>query len=273
MINTKTSLYAVIGDPVSHSLSPLMHNTAFSYIGYNAVYIAFQVKDISRAISGIRALGIKGVSVTIPHKVKVMEYLDYIDDEAIKIGAVNTIINREGELWGYNSDYIGANRAILEKTGIKDKDVLIIGAGGAARAIGYGIIKEGGKVTILNRSKEKGENLAKDIGANFFYPLTDVNNIKCHILINTTSIGMVPDIQKTPFDKSNLQKEMVVMDIVYNPLQTRLLKEASDIGCTIIDGISMFVYQGVFQFELWTGKKAPIDIMKKVVLNNLKGNV
>lgn len=167
MIDADTSLFAVLGNPVSHSLSPVMHNRAFSDIGFNGVYLALRVQDIGVAVSGVRALDIKGASITIPHKVSVMEFLDQLDDTAQRIGAVNTIDNRQGILIGYNSDSIGAIKALTEKTTIKKKDVLIIGAGGAARAIGFGIISEGGRVTVSNRSTAKGETLAKDLGADF----------------------------------------------------------------------------------------------------------
>jgi len=264
-INSDTSLYAVLGDPISHSLSPVMHNSAFSHINYNGVYFAFKVKEIGKAISGIRALGIKGAGITIPHKVTVMEYLDEIGETAGKIGAVNTIINRQGKITGYNFDSVGAVRAIKEKTGIKNKAVAILGAGGAARAVGYGITSEGGRLTILNRTKERGEKLAVDLAVDFLL-LENFNEVKCDILINTTSLGMVPNHSGMPVEKKHLNKSMIVMDIVYNPLRTRLLKVAQEMGCTTINGVEMFVYQGACQFELWTGKKAPVDLMRKTVL-------
>ncbi|MBU4185995.1 MAG: shikimate dehydrogenase [Proteobacteria bacterium] len=267
-IDASTFLFCVIGDPISHSLSPVMHNSAFAHIKYNGVYLAFNVKDVSSAISGIRALNIKGVSVTIPHKLTVMEFLDEIDENAIKIGAVNTIVNRQDRLFGSNTDYLGATNALLEKTSIKDKDVIMIGAGGAARAIGFGILSEGGRLTIVNILEDEGKQLARDLGVEY-YPLQDYKDYDCQILINATPLGMYPNIDEMPIKNEYLQKDMVVMDIVYNPLKTRLLKEAEDIGCITIDGASMFVYQGVAQFELWTGKKAPVDVMRKTVLGAL----
>ena len=268
IINSNTSLYAVLGDPISQSLSPVMHNSAFSDVNYNGVYLAFRVKEIGKAISGIRALGIKGAGITIPHKVKVMDFLDEIDDMAGKIGAVNTIVNRQGKITGYNFDSIGAVKAIKEKTGINNKTVAILGAGGAARAVGYGIISEGGRLTISNRTKDKGEKLAEDLGSEFC-PLEDFKKIKCDILINTTPVGMKPNVDSMPVEKKHLNIGMIVMDIVYNPFKTSLLKVAEDMGCTTIDGVSMFVFQGAGQFELWTGKKAPVDLMRKTVLKAL----
>lgn len=267
-INSYTSLYGVLGNPVSHSLSPVMHNNAFSHIGYNAVYLAFKVTDIASAVTGLKGLDVKGASITIPHKVAVKELLDELDEQALKIGAVNTVLNKEGRLVGYNTDCTGAMAALSEKTTIRGKDVAIIGAGGAARAIGFGILSEGGNLTVLNRSTDKGEQLARDLGAGFS-PLSEFNRVKCQILINTTSVGMTPHVEAMPVQKTDLEKEMVVMDIVYNPLKTTLLKAAEDIGCITVDGVAMFVCQGACQFELWTGKKAPVDVMREAVLNAL----
>jgi len=269
MISSSTELYGVFGDPVSHSLSPVMHNAAFAHIGYDAAYLAFQIKDIRAGVNAIRALGIKGVSITIPHKVSVMECLDEIDEMAQNIGAVNTIINQNGKLKGCNSDWLGAISALKEKTGISGKTVAIIGAGGAARAIGFGIKKENGRVSIVNRSSDKGEKLAQDIGAEFC-PLSEITTLKYDILINTTPLGMTPNIDTTPISGEIIRSQTVVMDIVYNPLKTRLLKEAEENGCTVIDGLAMFVYQGVFQFELWTGKTAPVEVMRETVRGKLR---
>jgi len=268
IFDTNTSVYAVFGDPVSHSLSPVMHNRAFESTGYKGVYLAFGVKNIKNALISVITLGIKGASITIPHKIKVMKYIDEADDAALKIGAVNTLINNNGIIKGYNSDGIGAVKALSEKTGIRNKNVAIIGAGGAARAIGFCIKKEGGRLTVINRSKNKGERLAGDLSADF-RPLNDIGKVKYDILINTTPVGMTPHTDVMPIEKKYLEKGMVVMDIVYNPLKTRLLAEAKMAGCITIDGVSMFVHQGAFQFELWTGIKAPVDVMKNAVMNAL----
>jgi shikimate dehydrogenase len=268
IIDSKTFLYGVIGDPVSHSLSPAMHNSAFAHIGYNGAYLAFNVKDVGAAMAGVRGLGIKGLSVTIPHKLTVMEHLDEIDDKALKIGAVNTVINKAGKLYGYNSDCLGATNALLEKTSIKDKNVVLVGAGGAARAIGFGILSEGGNLTILNILQDEGEKLAQDLGVEYYH-LSEQKKVECQILINATPVGMTPETEAMPVERAFLNKDMAVMDIVYNPLKTRLLKEAEDIGCITVDGVAMFVYQGVSQFESWTGEKAPVDVMRNVVLDAL----
>ncbi len=267
-INTKTFLYGVMGDPISHSLSPAMHNAAFGNIGYNGVYLAFPVKDVKSAIAGVRALNVKGVSVTIPHKISVMEYLDEIDEQALKIGALNTIVNKDGHLYGYNSDCLGAINALLDKTEIKDKKVVIAGAGGAARAIAFGILAEGGDLTILNQIKEEGEALAADLGVNYL-PLDEYHKTESQIFINATPLGMTPNTDSMPVGSDYITSDMTVMDIVYNPLKTKLLKEAESKGCNIVDGVAMFVNQGVSQFEAWTGEKAPADLMRKVVLDSL----
>ncbi len=267
-VNAGTNLYGVMGNPVKHSLSPLMHNAGFSHIGYDGVYTAFEVSDVKSAVSGIRALGIKGVSVTIPHKLSVMDYLDEIDATALKIGAVNTIVNKDGHLYGYNSDCLGAVNALLEKTPIKNQNVVLLGAGGAARAIGFGILNEGGNLTVLNKFEDEGKALADDFGV-AYYPLESFETLECDIAINATPLGMTPDITSTPVPERLLSKEMVVMDIVYNPLQTTFLKDAENKGCVTVDGVAMFVYQGVSQFESWTGEKAPVALMRQVVLDHL----
>ncbi len=267
-IDAETDLYILLGNPVSHSLGPAMHNRALAYLQHNGVYLAFCVENIEGAIKGIRALGIRGASVTIPHKISVMPFLDKLDPKAERIGAVNTIVNRDGCLVGYNSDATGAVRALLEKTSLKDKAVAIIGAGGAARAIGYGVVSEGAKTVILNRTPERGEPLANELGADFF-PLNEIGKVPAEILVNTTPVGMFPDTDATPVDKGLLHDGMVVMDIVYNPFATRFLREAAEKGCITIDGVGMFVYQGAFQLELWTGKAAPITIMRQAVVNAL----
>jgi shikimate dehydrogenase len=269
MINADTSLFGLIGNPVAHSLSPVMHNQAFAAAGYNAVYLAFKVTDPGTAIKGIKALNVKGVSVTLPHKVAVMEHLDQIDETAARIGAVNTVANNQDRLIGYNTDCAGAIEALKTRTAIKDKSVALIGAGGAARAIGFGLVAAGGRVTVLNRSRTNGERLARDLQAEF-RPLNDWQPARYEILINTTPVGMHPETEATPVPKQKLSKDMVVLDIVYNPLATRFLKEAATRGCRTINGVDMFVFQGAQQFELWTGQKAPVDVMRKVVLEALK---
>ncbi len=268
-IDTKTSLYGVIGDPVSHSLSPAMHNAAFNEIRYNGAYLAFHVTDLPSAVKGMRGLGVKGVSVTIPHKVTIMDLIDDIDDMALNIGAVNTLVNKDGRLCGYNTDCLGAISALEEKTDITDKQVVMVGAGGAGRAIGFGILAKGGKLTIANILEDEGTKLAQDLGVDYYH-LSEFNKLDYDILINSTPVGMSPDVEKMPVAVEDLKENKVVMDIIYNPLKTRLQKEAEKKGCTTVDGVAMFVYQGVAQFEMWTGRKAPYELMRQIVLDNLK---
>jgi shikimate dehydrogenase len=271
-IDAHTRLYAVLGDPVSHSLSPVMHNAAFSKTGYNGVYTAFQVRDLPNAVAGIRALGIHGCSVTIPHKVAVMDLLDEIDRMALRIGAVNTIVNQGGRLTGFNSDSPGAMAALLEKTPVAHRRVAVIGAGGAARALAHGIADHGGHLTVVNRSPDKGQRLALELECDFS-ALADFSGVGVDILINTTSVGMIPHADHMPVAHACLRSGMTVMDVVYNPLETKLLAAARDAGCTVVDGVAMFVHQGACQFERWTGRKAPVQLMKKTVLEALSKQI
>ncbi|MCP4627882.1 MAG: shikimate dehydrogenase [bacterium] len=261
-------LYGVFGNPVGHSLSPVMHNSALAQTGLDGYYFAFIVEDIAAAVSGIRGLGIRGASVTIPHKISVMKYLDQVDPPATEIGAVNTILNHQGVLHGSNSDCAGAIKALIEKTSINGKDVAVVGAGGGARAVGFGIKQEGGRLTIINRTPDRGEKLASDLNCEFI-PFPEVNQLPYDIVINATSAGMAPHDDSVPFSTDLLKSGMVVMDMVYNPLKTRFLADAEKKGCTTVDGLAMFVHQGAVQFELWTGEKAPLDIMRKVVIDEL----
>lgn len=264
MITSHTDVFCVIGNPVAHSLSPRMHNAAFAADGYDGVYLAFEVEDVSAAVGGIRGLGIRGVSVTIPHKLSVMAHLDDIDETARKIGAVNTIVNDGGKLRGFNTDCSGAVAALLEKTELFEKRVLIVGAGGAARAIGFGLAEKGAHITFCNRTEEKAKQLARELRVSFCL-FKDVENYAGDIMINATSVGMTPKTNEMPFPEPLLQPGRVVMDVVYNPLTTLLLEKASIHGCTTVDGASMFIHQGACQFEIWTGRKAPVTVMEETV--------
>ena len=268
-VDSRTQLYCVMGDPVVHSLSPGMHNAAFRKTGVNGIYVAFHVTDLPASIAGIRALNIRGCSVTIPHKVAVMDLLDHVDPEAQRIGAVNTIVNEDGRLSGFNSDSPGAMAALLEKTPVACRHVAVIGAGGAARALAHGVKANGGRLTIVNRSDDKGRRLAGELNADFC-PLADFSGVGIDILVNTTPVGMSPHIDHMPVTHACLRPGMTVMDIVYTPLETLLLHAARKSGCTVVDGVAMFVHQGAFQFERWTGKKAPVQLMKKTVLTALR---
>lgn len=259
--------YILLGNPVRQSLSPLMHETALKKMGIEGTYSAYCVQDLRGVMQGMRAMNICGASVTIPFKVAVMEYLDDVDDDALKIGAVNTIVNRNGRLTGYNTDWLGFIITLQEAMAVKNKNFVIIGAGGTARAIAYGIIKEGGFPFIVNRTLKNGEVLSRKLHCPV-YSLAEISKIKADCLINTTPVGMYPK-DKSPVNVSVLSNYKYVMDVIYNPLKTKLLKDAEEHGCHIISGMNMFVNQGAEQLRLWTGKEPPRALMKKIILQRL----
>ncbi len=270
-INGKTKLYGILGNPVCHSLSPLMHNAAFTATEVNAAYLPFPSPDIETAVTGLRALGVQGASVTIPHKEKVMLLLDAIDPVARKIGAVNTVVRTGETLSGFNTDWQGATRALEEKISLRGREVVILGAGGSARAIGFGMQERGADFVLVSRTESRGRALA-DVLSCPWLSLTETESLSGDILINATSVGMQPDVENSPVPAAILSRFKVVMDIVYAPLKTRLLQEAEDAGCEIINGLDMLLYQGVAQFEMWTGKSAPVDVMRTALLNAINPN-
>ncbi|MCL2156857.1 MAG: shikimate dehydrogenase [Methanobrevibacter sp.] len=301
MINGATKIVGVIGDPIEHSFSPTMFNAAFKSLKLNYVYVPFNVKkqDLSSAIAGAKALNIKGLNVTIPHKRKVLNEIDKFDVLANLIGAVNTIKFSSGKSYGYNTDCIGAVRAIEEVSKLKDKNVVIVGAGGAARAIAFQIaISNVNKLTIVNRSINKAKSLLYDIktllSANF-KDNSKIDNISldfshidlnfnhggieslheylknADILIDTTPIGMHPNVNDKPVTTAkDMHPDLIVNDIVYNPQKTVLLKEAIKANATTISGLKMLLYQGAENFKIWTGVEAPIEIMENALLDKIK---
>lgn len=262
-------VYLLFGDPVGHSLSPVMHRAAFAAAGIPGVYAAVRTTDIRRALEGMRALGIRGASVTLPHKEAAAPLLDRLDPAAAAIGAVNTLLNTGGEIHGYNTDVEGALSALAEKTTLAGKRVAVLGAGGAARAVVYGLRREGARPTVFNRTARRGERLAAELGADFS-PWEEFSAAAFDILVNTTPVGMHPHAAESPLPAEKLAPHLVVMDIVYNPLRTRLLADAEAAGCRVIDGLSMFVHQGVRQFELWTGRHAPYAVMRLAAAAELR---
>jgi shikimate dehydrogenase len=276
IVNSDTAFYGVFGDPVRHSRSPIMLGRAFREAGINAVYGAFHVAPdrLGEAVRGVRALGMRGINVTIPHKVEVMQYLDEIDETARVIGAVNTIVNRDGILVGYNTDGIGYVRSLKEETGaaLKGARILMLGAGGASRGVGYALAKEQpAQLIFANRTEAKAGELAQEFGG-----AVDAEGIgwdridhiieNADIVINTTPIGMHPNVDALPIDPSRIRPDAVVSDLIYNPLITRLLREAKGSGAKIHGGLGMFVYQGAYAFEYWTGLTAPVAAMRDAVL-------
>ncbi len=283
-ISGRTRVCGVIGDPIEHTMSPVMHNAAFREIGMDYVYLPFRVArdEIGKAIAGMRSLNLAGLNVTIPHKISVVPFLDELDSLARKIGAVNTVVNDRGVLWGYNTDASGFLQAMLDK-GVKpdNKKVVVLGAGGAARAICYILAESGASLSILNRALEMewARNLAAEISVAFdrdasAMELNSDNLAKVmpgsDILVNATSVGMSPNTRETPVPAELLESVPIVFDIVYNPVQTRLRSEAEQAGALTISGLDMLVCQGALSFEKWTGQKAPLEVMKKEALKGLQ---
>jgi len=284
-VSGKTKICGVIGDPIEHTMSPVMHNAAFKKLGLDYIYIPFRVRaeELAQAVEGIRALNIRGLNVTIPHKVAILPMLDGLDPVAEKIGAVNTIVNNDGNLRGYNTDASGFLRALLER-GVEPegKHIVILGAGGASRAISYILAERGAHLTILNRQLELdwAEALAELISEDFEMEVRVLElgfeNLAAalagaDILINATSVGMSPNSEETPVPARLLKPELVVFDIVYNPIRTRLLKEAEAAGARTVVGVDMLAWQGALAFEKWTEQPAPFDLMRKKAIKALGG--
>lgn len=263
-----TSLYGILGNPVGQSMSPVMHNTAFRLLGIDALYLPFEVEHLASALTGMKALKIKGASVTHPFKEEIIHLIDHIDDTARKIGAVNTLVFGKDGIRGSNTDWVGAVRCLETLLPIEGHTFVVIGAGGAARAVVFGIVTNGGKAVVVNRSLEKGQGLAEEFGAHVV-PLSEIEGIEGDCLVNTTPIGMYPQTDEVPVPKGVLGQFKAVADAVYNPLKTALLREAETAGCATASGFEMFVYQGVEQFSTWTGKEAPVKEMREVVYERL----
>ncbi len=261
MIDAFTQLYCVFGRPVRHSKSPAIHNAAFRDNGINAVYLAFEVGDAQKAVQAVRTLDIKGASITIPFKESIMDHLDWIDASARTIGAVNTLVNEGGVIKGYNTDCQAAIDPLLPY-GISGKTVCIAGAGGAARAVAHGAAEQGADVIITNRTADKGEALAELVNGRFV-PASNMESIRADVIINTTSIGMIPKENELSFPARSLTPDTVVMDVVYTPLKTKLLEVAEEKGCITIDGLSMFIAQAAAQFRLWTDTEPDIHLMRQ----------
>ena len=284
MATGKTKVCGIIGDPVEHTMSPVMHNAAFAKMGIDYWYVPFKVgkEDLGKAIDGMKALNIRGLNVTIPHKVTVIPFLDELDPLAKKIGAVNTIVNEDGVLKGYNTDATGFLQALLETgTEPRGKNIVILGAGGASRAISFILAERDAHLVILNRQLEMdwAEELAQRISQIFnqevkALELNEENLATvldgADIVVNATSVGMSPDIDGTPVPAQLLKPGLVVFDIVYNPIKTRLLREAEAAGAKTISGVDMLVWQGASSVEMWTGLREPIELMKEVVIKELQ---
>ena len=269
------TVFAVYGDPIAHSKSPAMHNAAFDELGMECSYHAFRVttENLKDALLGARAMGFGGVNLTVPLKQEALKIVD-ADPLAAAIGAVNTVDFRDG-IKGYNTDGIGAKRCI-EEAGVKiaGSRVLIVGAGGASRAIAFQFAKDGASITIANRTEEKAVSLAAEVSAVGEAKGCGLDNLKeliaeSDILINCTTLGMHPNTDSSIATAEDMHPDLTVFDIVYNPLETRLLQEAKKAGAKAVTGEMMLVYQGAEAFKIWTGVEPPIDVMKKAVLEGL----
>lgn len=282
-ISPATRLCAVIGNPVGHSLSPALHNAAFNALGLDFVYVAFKVEDLKSAVCGMRALhNFRGMSVTIPHKIEIIDYLDEVAEVDRFIGSVNTVINENGRLYGFGTDGPGALKAILDAgVTLEGKSVLILGAGGASRAIAFTLARFAvlDSLVILDINDSVMLTLADDLRAGTTVPIETAFLDNCSIanrvpaadvIINCTPVGMHPNVDASLVPAELFNKDQVVFDVVYTPLETRLLREAAAQGCRVISGVEMFINQAVLQFERFTGESAPREVMRQVVMERLK---
>jgi len=281
VISGKTRVCGVIGDPIAHTLSPTIHSAAFNHLKLDFVFLAFRVKaaDLENAVRGMRGLGIHGLNVTMPHKSTVIAYLDEVDPTVQFLGSANTIINKNGKLSGFNTDGVGALKAIRENgTEVSEKKVLLLGAGGAAKAIAFALAEEVGELAILNRAAEKAKKLLEALGrisnkkifGGSLSPDAIAKNLQdSDVLINATSVGMHPEANRSIVAPQWLRSDLTVMDIVYNPVETKLARDAKAAGAKVISGVEMLIYQGAASFEIWSGCSAPIEVMRKAALNQL----
>ncbi len=274
-IDKETATYGVIADPIGHSLSPLVHNAAFRAANIDAVYIPFRVPraDLSSFMADAGEFNMKGLSVTIPHKEAIAAKLTKVDPAVKGIEAVNTVIFKNGQVLGYNTDYKAAMDALENSLGavgqrpspLEGKTALLLGAGGVARAIAYGLERRGARMIVAGRNKKKADALADKFGGRSI-DWGARQNVSANILVNCTPVGMHPSVDETPFDRRHLRPSMLVFDTVYNPENTLLLKDARRQGCRVVTGVEMFIRQAGLQFRLFTGRDAPTDLMRDVLL-------
>ena len=268
-LNRKTRVYGVIGDPVSHSLSPLMHNLAFQYKKINAVYLPFLVHDLKDFLRAIKPLGIAGFSVTLPHKEKLLRYLDDCDPLAAAIGAVNTVVVRgNGKLYGSNTDYVGVLRALERRVRLHGSRVLIFGAGGVARAVAFALAQAGSIVCVSARRMEQAEKLSRSVGGEAV-SRARMRKEFFDAIVNCTPVGMHPRTNESPLRAAELNCRLV-FDTIYRPMNTKLLRLAEKRGIETVSGIEMFIAQGTAQWEIWTERRAPVALMRNAVLKSLR---
>ena len=285
-IVSTTRLLGVIGDPIAHSLSPDMHNAAISVLEMDYCYVAFHVLPdrVEPALQGMRALQIRGLNVTLPHKTAVMAHLDQISEEALAVGAVNTISFEEGDLVGHNTDVYGLATALERTAGLAvlPEHCVILGAGGVARAAVYALATNDDvrRVSILNRTVARAEALAHDMGR-ITGKTIDAGDLTADtqlrvfadagLVVNGTSLGMVPDVERTPLaDTSAIHSELVLYDTVFNPLDTLLMRQFRSAGAPAFGGLDMLVHQGARSFAIWTGVEPPVDVMKRAIIGRFR---
>jgi 3-dehydroquinate dehydratase / shikimate dehydrogenase len=266
-IDSRTAVYGVIGDPVAHSLSPLMHNAAFAARRTNAVYLPFRVRDLGDFIAAVIPLGIAGFSVTLPHKERILPYLDECDPLAAEIGAVNTVVVRAGKFYGYNTDFTGVLRAIERRLPLASSRVLLVGAGGVARAAAFALVRAGSAVNIWARRPQRARALARAVGGDAV-DRAALQHESFDAIVNCTPVGMHPG-GGSPLESRELNCRLV-MDLIYRPLKTELLRQAERRKIEAISGVEMFIAQGVAQWEIWTGEAAPEPAMRRIVLDALQ---
>lgn len=273
LIDNETKIVGVIGEFAENSMSKYMHNANFKEKELNFVYMPFKVRkeELKEFIKNFRKFGFKGSSVTIPHKEEIMKYIDEIDKTAEQIGAINTIVNNNGKLIGYNTDYYGAIEALKEKTELKNKKVLVVGAGGGARAVIYGMKKEKANIIITNRTIGKAKRLAKEFDIKY----DKIKNMKKliqnnGIIINTTSVGMAPNTNESVIKENDLVNGKIIMDIVYKPTETKLINQAKKANCKTITGDRMLIYQAIGQFKLWTGQEPNFKSMESALTKQIR---
>ena len=281
-ISGRTKVVGIMGDPIEHSVSPPMHNAAFKSLDLDYAYVPFRVKksDLANAVEAVKALNIRGVNITIPHKVDVIPLIDEVDQLAREIGAINVLVNNEGYIKGYNTDAEGFLHVLQEhRIEPAGKTVIILGAGGAARAISFSLAASGANLIMINRTRATAARCAADVsaatGQTVEVMTLDEKNLaeamdKSHILVNTTNVGMMPRVNDTLVTSRMIRPHFTVVDIVYNPYKTRLLAEAEKSGARTISGLEMLIWQGALAFEKWTGRQAPLNIMRKEATKALK---
>jgi 3-dehydroquinate dehydratase/shikimate dehydrogenase len=268
-LTKSTRVFGVIGDPVGHSLSPLLHNTGFIARHVDAVYLPFLVHRLKDFLDAVEILGIRGFSITLPHKQAILKYLKECDPLAAEIGAVNTVVVRgDGSLYGSNTDYVGVLGALESKMRLRGSRLLVFGAGGAARSTAFALARAGADVVIYARREQVGKKLAQAVNGEFLARRA-LRTEKFEAIINATPVGMYPHSKISPLSARELNCR-IVMDLIYRPLDTELLKIARKKGISTVSGVEMFLAQGFAQWELWTAKSAPKAAMRRAVLQSLR---